>query len=374
MPFVCGACCSTIGNFYLECSNGKCHKKYHLTCLDINIDTFESFSPAYKKAWICPECVCSNPKGGNLETPIKANTDFENVTTPSNNINLQRGSQSNVSPIMMDDDYVVLKELKKFRSEMIARMDSQANAISLLLNQFSQTKQDLGNIIKIVGVLEQKVDAKINQTGQMVHVADDKPSITTFAEAVGKQRSSGMVNKVSTNSQQGQHNIKTVEKVQKVNKGGATKSAVLPTTSTDTTSPLKTDVPCHDIVEDNQCDWTIVRNRRVNQRLKEVRVGTNVELKAIKAMERNKHLHVWRLHPDTTLEAVTDHVRNICGPEVYVKVNKINHKTERDYSSFIVGVPEKWYDKLNVADVWPINTEFNEWIWFRRSTQKTPNS
>lgn len=366
----CGACGSIIMDHFMECSNGKCKKLYDLVCLELNIEAFKSYTEEYKSSWVCPECICLMPKRGNTDTPLIVRTPVFKTTTatttPMNNINTQRGSQASFSPTM-DSNSMLLEELREFRSEMTVRMNSQAEAITLLLNQFSQTRSDLDKITKLMIVLEEKVYTK--QTQDISDIVDNPPS--TFAEVVSQQNSSNShkTQKLSNNS---------TSKTQKVNKGGATKTAVSPVSVVETTintTPL-TSASCEqtEIEEGNTgTDWTTVIRKKNARPLKNVALGTNKELKAIQATERKKHLHVWRLHPETTTEAITDHVKTVCGPDVQIKVDKINHKTKRDYSSFIIGVPEVWFQKLHQSEIWPMNAEFNEWIWFRNSTKNRSN-
>lgn len=75
---------------------------------------------------------------------------------------------------------------------------------------------------------------------------------------------------------------------------------------------------------------------------------------------------MWSLHPETLESDISEHVSIICDT-TDVKVEKIIPKTKRDYSSFFIGVPESLYSKLCNAEVWPINTRFSEWRWFRPS-------
>ena len=159
---------------------------------------------------------------------------------------------------------------------------------------------------------------------------------------------------------------------QNKNKSGATKlvepAAVVTPTPTSITSPQNNNA--HEDEDENQAGWTKVQYKKQDRFTKNVRIGKNTELKAIVATEKKKYLHVWRLHSETTLEAMIDHVKSVCGTDVNIKIEKIKHKTERDYSSFMIGVPEQYYDSLNSAEVWPLNAEFNEWIWFRRSSKR----
>ncbi|KAH9646011.1 hypothetical protein HF086_017540 [Spodoptera exigua] len=344
----------------MECANSKCRKKYHLDCLEISVDVFNNYTQEFKRGWMCPECLCARPKRGNSETPIRS-LDFKlSSTTPLNSINALRGSQIHVTPTIMDTDTTLLEELRQFRSEMITRMDSQANAITLLLNQFSQTKQELDNVIKVMRVLEEKVDARLTQNSTEM-LSKSTPS-TNSAEIVS----------IENNPKSSTKTTNTYAKTLKVNKGGAMKSAVKPVASTSVTDE-EASAGSFTVDNDKDSGWTTVRRRKSNRQHREVGVGTNIELKGIQATEKKKFLHVWRLHTETTIEAITDHVRNVCGLDVNIKIDKIKHSTERDYSSFVIGVPESYFDKLNTSDMWPTNAEFSEWFWFRKSTKSITN-
>uniref|UniRef100_A0A2A4JWS0 Uncharacterized protein n=1 Tax=Heliothis virescens TaxID=7102 RepID=A0A2A4JWS0_HELVI len=327
---------------------------------------FNAYTLAYKKKWVCPDCICLMPKCGNMETPLRKDvTDLTITTTPQNNVNTQRGSQAQFSPVMMDRDVdaALLVELKQFRSDIIARLDSQANAITQLQYQFSQTKNDLDNLIKIITIIENKVtQSQSHQSHQVITEEATTSSPITFAEAVS-------LNAKPTQHKKNASSQKTA-KMYKVNTGVAIKPTV-PTTQKDV---AKDSVP-HMLSEQGEDEetgqggWTTVQNKKFNRVSKNVGIGKNTELKAIQATERKKHLHVWRLHPETTEEAVTSHIKSICGQDITLKVQKIKHKTDRDYASFVIGVPERMYDDLNKPEIWPVNTEFNEWIWFRKQPE-----
>lgn len=101
-------------------------------------------------------------------------------------------------------------------------------------------------------------------------------------------------------------------------------------------------------------------------RVNNVQKGGNSHISTLQAIEKKQFLHVWSLHPDTSEEAIIAHVSGICGSND-LKVEKIIPKTKRDYSSFMVGVPETQFAKINSVDSWPLNAQFNEWVWFRNS-------
>lgn len=118
-------------------------------------------------------------------------------------------------------------------------------------------------------------------------------------------------------------------------------------------------------------DWIEVKTKKT---LDVVKKGGNNSKLIIKAVERKKHLHVWRLLPETTTENLTEYIKSLLGEEEYIKVDKINQKTKRSYSSFRICVSESNYEKLCDANVWPSNVEYCEWTWFRRVTDKTSSS
>lgn len=115
-------------------------------------------------------------------------------------------------------------------------------------------------------------------------------------------------------------------------------------------------------------EWTVVGGQKKSRKslLKPVHTGGNVQIDSFQAIQKKKFLHVWSLHPDTTENSIAGHVKKICGSED-IKIEKVIPKTKRDYSSFMIGVPESMFEKLNSADSWPVNTRFNEWVWFRNS-------
>lgn len=149
-------------------------------------------------------------------------------------------------------------------------------------------------------------------------------------------------------------------------KGGATKTVKeLPIQTYVTTVPTVT-TEMNSKVRENEDNWTVVKKKQKRRQSKEIVRGQNTSVTHIQAIERMKHLHVWRLHPETTIESLSTYVKAVCGSEVTAKIEKVNHKTERGYASFIVGVPEKFYNQLSQPSVWPVNVELSEWIWFRR--------
>lgn len=115
-------------------------------------------------------------------------------------------------------------------------------------------------------------------------------------------------------------------------------------------------------------EWTMVQKRR--SILSEVKKGGNREVTKIQGTERKKFLHVWRLKKNTSCSEIEEHIKSQKIGCDSIKVEQVKMKSERDYSSFIIGVPESAYDKLCDPNIWPINVEFGEWIWFHKSRNR----
>lgn len=113
-------------------------------------------------------------------------------------------------------------------------------------------------------------------------------------------------------------------------------------------------------------DWMEVKNNRRSIPLKR---GGNNTIASLKAVERKKFLHVWRLEKDTSEDSLNVYIRQMLGDAYEILIQRMSTRTERDYPSFRTGVTESNFEKLCDSALWPINVEFSEWIWFRRSNQ-----
>lgn len=114
-------------------------------------------------------------------------------------------------------------------------------------------------------------------------------------------------------------------------------------------------------------NWMEVRTKR---HLYPINKGGNTSTLQIKAIERKKWFHIWRLLKETTENDLLEYIQKILGNDKDVKVHKINHKIERGYASFRVCVGESDYDLLCNPVIWPKDAEYSEWVWFRDSNGK----
>lgn len=394
----------------MKCSSENCNKWYDLKCLAIEQQLFEDFTEGYKEQWVCPECHCANPKRNNVDTPVRTPGMTKNCTTSDNYVsdnyvNMQRGSRSKVDARQSESESEceteLLVELRLFRKEVTSRLDNQTTAIKQLHDLYYSVKTDLNEMQTKMRVIEEKINCDFKQnttidglrslylqskniestvTKEQPRMAPsimDEKNKKTYAGVTGGSSKSN-----ETKSQSGATKIvkggfgapvetlesmvigKQVNNHKKISKGGAMKIVQEPPIEKNE-SNIRTQSTDNDRKEEeNEDNWTLVRNKQKRLQSKEIVRGQNTSITQIQAIERLKHLHVWRLHPETTVENLSSYVKDVCGFEA--KVEKVNHKTERGYASFIVSVSEKVYNQLSQPSIWPMNTEFSEWIWFRR--------
>lgn len=124
-------------------------------------------------------------------------------------------------------------------------------------------------------------------------------------------------------------------------------------------------------------EWTLVSGRKKKQTHSakpQILRGQNAQIRSIQGIHKKKHLHVWSLRPDTTTETISNYVKSVCNSND-ITVDKIQPKVERAYSSFRIGVPEQLFDKVFCVDIWPINAQISEWVWFRNFRKRqTPQA
>lgn len=382
MDTKCNGCAEAIINvLHMQCSRDKCKKLYHLNCLALSEPQFEAFTLEYKKRWVCPECTCTIPKKGNSETPVRGNTAVGETHTPSY-VNTERGSRRNPKEVtVIDSGNQVLDELREFRLEIKTRLDEQTKEFILLKNKLVNTEtelRDLKSILKVVqekankvDILETRIKVLLEKNGQL-ETSLTARNITEKSETKERsERPLSFANIVKESQPEVVGNFVPVKECV------ATKSANIVTTGKkqETNRERSLNRPINVIEKENEDPvkeekWTLVNRKKNRYPNSEVRKGGSVGSTEIQGTERKKYLHVWRLQKETTVENLEKHVKTLYREAVPIKIEKIKHKTERDYASFIIGVPESKYEVLCQPESWAVNIEFCEWVWFRRQTNK----
>ncbi|XP_059053393.1 splicing factor 3B subunit 2-like [Achroia grisella] len=157
----CNGCEAVIYDIsFMECSVDECKKLYHLKCLAMTVESFEALTEEYKKQWVCPECVCTNPKRDNSDTPVRSNLLLNKTFTPANNyINTERGNRVRLSEVsMMVNDTKILEELREYSIQILSRLDNQMKAYNQLQDRFCKTEMELQELRKSMAVVQEKAN------------------------------------------------------------------------------------------------------------------------------------------------------------------------------------------------------------------------
>jgi hypothetical protein len=96
--------------------------------------------------------------------------------------------------------------------------------------------------------------------------------------------------------------------------------------------------------------------------------GSKPGSKSCSGVEKRRSLHIWSLHPDTTVSGLTDYVKESVG-DVKFEVIKLN--TKNKYSSFRITVPESSIGHFLVPEIWPVDSIVNEWRWNKLASPHT---
>lgn len=112
--------------------------------------------------------------------------------------------------------------------------------------------------------------------------------------------------------------------------------------------------------------WSTVAAKKPRPKTNTI-VGTQTSTSNLKAVPRQRFVHVYRLSPETTEEKVKEFVKPKC-PEVTVQ--KVNSKYPKEYSSFKVGVNVENEVKVLDPDFWPAGVCASK--FFQRLAERQP--
>lgn len=376
MSTKCNGCSAVIYDIlYMECMQEKCKKLYHLKCLALSTKQFEEMSEDYKSNWRCPECLRDAPKGNNSDTPVRGAVMNKTFTPSTSYVTKERGGG-----VMLDESRIgmeerLLEELREFRWEVKSRFEEQSKEYESLLDKFIKTESELREMKQSMEVVLEKVN-KVDKLESLLKSVLERNEFLENAMQTQKKKKETRTSEAKV----GQSKEPAVQLFVDAVKKNQTK--VVGSQKCEATKPAATRIINEEkdskvIIEEKTItgreeEWTVVKSKRNRYLTQEVKRGESTKA-IIEGTEKQKFLHVWRLRKDTTVEKLEQFVRDVV-KEVPIKIEKIKHKTERDYSSFIIAVPESKYDQLCQSEVWPINVEFCEWVWFRRPASHSTRS
>lgn len=384
----CNACDAEIYDIsFMECCNDKCKKLYHLNCLAITPEVFEAFTEESRNKWVCPECMCTKPKRNDNNTPVRGSV-MNKTFTPNNFVNYERGSRYNTVESLKTNDNdndmsTLLREMRLFRAEIMDRLDNQTRAYEQLQDRFQNTEHELTELKKCMRVDHESEEIKLLKD-QVQVLKLKNVELEESLRDMNKKSVKGADNTSQISYAKVLSKNQTEVVIPSAHQSGATKSVGRPVDEVRNTRDLTSEGRVQNKISSsstnyttenkdkergNGNDWTEVKTKKNRYVRNEVQKGGSTGME-IQGIEKNKFLHVWRLKKDTTIQNLESHVKKVCGKDISVKIEKLKPKTERDYSSFMIGVPESEYQKLCNPEEWPLNVEFSEWQWFRKPYDK----
>lgn len=267
-------------------------------------------------------------------------------------------------------------ELSKKLSTLTAKIIAQSALIETQSKKIDDQQQAINNNSTIISEQMRVIHDLTAKVDKYMESATSKCEKDVPAHTPAVQRASETTIGTETTATSSQN--KLTDRARRATERSKSKGATMLhkrerfDTANPTDEVIKVDSPKNiDLV-----DWKVVSNRKKTKKIQPsntIQRGGNLQISAFQAIEKKKFLHVWSLHPVTSEETITEHVIKICNSKD-VKVEKIIPKSKRDYSSFLIGVPESKFEIINSVENWPLNTQFNEWRWFRNPQKSSKGS
>lgn len=402
----CYACNTTIVRGELiVCTS--CSRKYHYGCNCITSAYFREHKRNLVESWVCSTCKISKTRdtaARNDSTPIRIQKSPQKASMNTSNMNdtealmdfeervnnasnLQNRAKTNESPLhtSMIFENVTIRS-KAIRTNVLntsgsehqnelttdAIRDIVKEEVSLLIKHHNDLL--LESLTSIIAKLVYKIDTLEHKIEQFNLI---QPSINP---EVAKSTNKGLQEELWINIENGARKPGPKSKpTQRIETEDSSKMGSPASTAQNPgheEEPHKLDGDDGDNnVNSKEDEWILVNNKKKERKSFRTNVlrGVNNQLMSMQAIESKKFLHVWSLHPETSNEAVSQHVAKICGMrEKDVSVERIVPKTKRDYASFKIGVVESQFGKIFRTESWPVNTRLSEWVFFR-TFHKTSN-
>jgi hypothetical protein len=290
--------------------DGLCHKWYHPTCVDINLDEYHLINNlADKVKWFCNTCA------GKVDRFVSHQWDIEDI------INLHATVEKLVGIVkgVTNDNISLLNRVEK--------LDIKQNEILNLVH--SEVKVNKQYRLSVEG----EVNDISNRNGNLIETSSNGRSTPSNIDP-------DIVNKSTTVKVNGNHN------------------AGIPKYDEDY-PPLISD----NSVDNNQSQWSTWRSKRSrNKGRKEPIIGSKTDSdksSKVRAVSKPDWIFVSRLSTDCTKDDILDYLKD-SGVE---NCECTELKTKFDsYKSFKIGVSSDLLPKVLTNTFWPTGTLVREFV------------
>lgn len=117
-------------------------------------------------------------------------------------------------------------------------------------------------------------------------------------------------------------------------------------------------------------DFTLVVNRKRNKTRSDTVIKGSATNSILKGVEKQAHLHVYRLDKSTNVEDIVTHLKS--NQFNKISCEKLQSKHPEEYTSFKISVPISDLDKIKNPDIWPTGTCINRYfLWKTSMKEKT---
>jgi hypothetical protein len=357
----------------------SCKSGYHYKCVNITSTAFKEGQLQLKRNFMCSSCSnITHRVRVTDDTPVRSGSDahlmmekemqnrsLEESIKLQNKGHLTSDEMVDFVDLMNKINNDVLEKLNSFKTDILKEI---RESITSLTQENGKLRQDLCEANKKCCLLEQQIITLKNEniTNYCTNGVNHQDQRQQRASRVGRSNDGNLALSVPQPESQAQPSVLPALRASPSATATAVAAVAPPAAKSVTAYAAVASNPAGAVVNDGE--WTEV-NR--NRRSKPIIRGGNSSIISLKAVERKKFLHVWRLDSSTTEDNLRDYLRNILDDDSEIIIEKLKPKTDREYSSFRIGVTVSNYDRLCVPEVWPVNVEVSEWIWFRR--QSKPN-
>lgn len=120
----------------------------------------------------------------------------------------------------------------------------------------------------------------------------------------------------------------------------------------------------------DESNWQTVTHRRARNQTKRrtINIGTGKEDNELQTVEQLKYIQAWSFKPNTTEENILNFLNKIVrSDEYFVEKRKI---LSIKHASFIIGIPESLYPRINTPAAWPPRVRYSDWFLARPRAER----
>lgn len=357
------------------------------------------------------QAISTTPKSDNLDSPRHLNVTFRKKTTsslPRPRLQSPSLNENASAPVDTDDikqmQQILLSEIKGFRKDMLEHLklhdsklaEVQASMMTMnskweslkaevddRFNTLERESDEYGVIIKTVESNNRQVSELLLNDIRLDHdVASVNQKLDTIESKITYlvpfPRKTTSHQELPIQDKRKDANITAASPSFKtVNDDLSTKSTSLKQAPQSTawsrpckesslvsskySKPITQDQDTSDLAKDDESDWQIYQPRKSKRNINQTVIKGCGQQQVLQTVERSQKLHICFLKPNTTSTAIKDHMESISGTPGLFEVEKLKLKHDR-YASFVLSIPESYYQLYTKPESWPVGTEVRKWF------------